>query len=92
MGLGKTLTSLAVIWAFVRNGACKAVVVCPSSLIDNWLKEIKMWMGTKLANILCIKSGIDAAVPVSNFTTGHYSKFPLLVVSYEVSNLLYDDT
>ena len=40
MGLGKTLTSIAVIWTFVKVVGCKAVVACPSSLVDNWEKEV----------------------------------------------------
>ena len=55
MGLGKTLTSIAVLWAFVRRGGCKGVIVCPSSLIDNWEKEIKKWLGVKL-KALCVRS------------------------------------
>ena len=55
MGLGKTLTAISVLWAFVRNGRCKGIIVCPSSLVDNWEKEIKKWMGVKL-KALCVRS------------------------------------
>eukprot|EP01035_Chromulina_nebulosa_P019658 gene19658-25573_t len=46
MGLGKTLVAISVIWAYIGSirrfqvGASpKAIVVCPSSLINNWEKE-----------------------------------------------------
>ena len=55
MGLGKTLTAISVLWSFVRRGGCKGVIVCPSSLVDNWEKEIKKWMGVKL-KALCVRS------------------------------------
>lgn len=38
MGLGKTLTSISVIWAYIRRDRCKCLVVCPSGLIYNWNK------------------------------------------------------
>jgi SNF2 family DNA or RNA helicase len=39
-GLGKTLTAISVLWACVKGGRAKGVVVCPSSLVDNWEKEV----------------------------------------------------
>jgi len=47
MGLGKTLTSLCVMWKILQNERCKAVIVCPSSLIDNWEKEVSWDFGDK---------------------------------------------
>lgn len=40
MGLGKTLTSIAVLWAYVKGRRGKGIIVCPSSLVDNWRKEV----------------------------------------------------
>jgi DNA repair and recombination RAD54-like protein len=88
MGLGKTLTSISVLWAFVRKGVCKGVVVCPSSLVANWQKEISKWLGTKMTP-LCVKSslGADAVKAIINtFACGHLSGIaPALIVSYEVT-------
>lgn len=61
MGLGKTLTAISVLWSFVRRGGCKGVIVCPSSLVDNWEKEIKKWMGVKL-KALCVRSTAGTGV------------------------------
>ncbi len=39
MGLGKTITSIAVISAMSKYElGCKSLIVCPSSLVDNWKK------------------------------------------------------
>eukprot|EP01041_Mallomonas_annulata_P010825 gene10825-22578_t len=70
MGLGKTLTAIAVLWSFVRNGRGKAVIVCPSSLVDNWEKEIKKWMSVKLKPV-CARSGPSADEAVDTFRVSH---------------------
>ncbi len=44
MGMGKTLTSLAVLWALIRYGNSKGIIVCPSGLVNNWSIEIKKWI------------------------------------------------
>ena len=46
MGVGKTLTAIATVWAFVRTKTQrKCLIITPSSLVDNWIKEIKHWLG-----------------------------------------------
>jgi SNF2-related domain len=65
MGLGKTLTAISVLWSFVRRGGCKGVIVCPSSLVDNWEKEIKKWMGVKL-KALCVRSSTGTGMSLSS--------------------------
>jgi SNF2 family DNA or RNA helicase len=49
VGTGKTLTALSVLWALCRNGKGKGLVVCPSSLVENWRKEISRWFPKNLA-------------------------------------------
>jgi SNF2-related domain len=53
MGLGKTLQGVALIWTLLTSGhealggvpVCKrAMVVCPTSLVDNWNGEFKRWL------------------------------------------------
>lgn len=44
MGLGKTLETIAFLLSEKEdNGSCKALVVCPSSLVLNWENEFKRW-------------------------------------------------
>jgi DNA repair and recombination RAD54-like protein len=83
MGVGKTLTSIATIWAFVRRGGRKCLVICPSSLVDNWLKEVKHWLGTKLKP-LALRPGADAAAVINTFAISMASLYPVMILSYEV--------
>lgn len=84
MGVGKTLTAISVVWAFVRKGGRKALIVCPSSLVDNWIKEIKHWLGTKLKP-LTLKAGADAGALINTFAISMATLYPVMVLSYEVS-------
>ena len=98
MGLGKTLTSIAVIWAYISQSTFtqsqRAIVVCPSSLIDNWEKECKKWIGPSLKP-LCVRSGSinnsnSNAIKNSKgskeiITTFQYSNAAsILIISYEM--------
>ena len=89
MGVGKTLTAIATIWAFVRGRGAnrKALVICPSSLVDNWVKEIKHWLGTKVKPLV-IRSGGDASSIINTFAISLSSLYPLMVLSYEVLNIM----
>ena len=59
-GLGKSIQAIALIWTCLRQGptgnpvARKAVVVCPSSLVGNWAKEIDKWLKGALK---CVQLG-----------------------------------
>lgn len=53
MGLGKTLQGVALIWTLLQAGhealggnpVCKrAMIVCPTSLVNNWDGECKKWL------------------------------------------------
>lgn len=63
MGLGKTFVSLAALYAVVRHSSSqaqqgsRAVIVCPSALIDNWTREVKRWIGDFLLKPLVVRSG-----------------------------------
>ena len=62
----------------------KAVVVCPSSLVDNWVKEIKKWLHITADNLLYVNPGNDAKAIINTFSISSINKYPLLVISYEV--------
>lgn len=50
MGLGKTVQAIAVMTALKNKGAKKFLVVCPASVIENWVREVR-----KHSDLMCIK-------------------------------------
>ncbi|CAI5503017.1 unnamed protein product [Closterium sp. Naga37s-1] len=69
MGLGKTLQVIALIWTLLKQARVllsphcigrpflrKAVVVCPSSLVDNWGAEFRKWLGTERLKAMVVNS------------------------------------
>lgn len=70
---GKTLTSIAVLNALVSTGQRKGIIVCPASLVDNWEKEIKKWLGVKMKPV-CVRSGKLADSSIDLFQVGHTSQ------------------
>ncbi|KAK5051571.1 hypothetical protein LTR84_003223 [Exophiala bonariae] len=60
MGLGKTLTTIALLWTLLRQNPIhkkspvvkKALIVCPVSLIRNWKREFKKWLGLDRLGVL----------------------------------------
>jgi DNA repair and recombination protein RAD54B len=55
MGLGKTLQTIALLWTLMKQNPIdgagpvvkKALIVCPVTLINNWRKEIRKWLGER---------------------------------------------
>ena len=67
MGLGKTLQCIALTWTLLKQGGelggaaiKKAVVVAPSSLVSNWDKEFRKWLGVERIRTLLIHPKLDA--------------------------------
>jgi DNA repair and recombination RAD54-like protein len=91
MGTGKSLTALAALWCLCRHGKGKAVIVCPSTLVDNWRAEVKKWFPKTLdrtslfingSNRSAGAKGTDSVVEA--FATAHPAMRPLLVLSYDM--------
>jgi DNA repair and recombination protein RAD54B len=89
MGLGKSLQAIALLWTLLKQGPTgqptirKAIVVCPNTLIDNWVKEVKRWLGPERLRSLTLgdtKSKVQAAQVLKDFTADVH---PLLIISYE---------
>ena len=59
-GLGKTLSTLALIWTLLKQGPTgsptvrKVLVVVPSSLVGGWYKEVKKWFGLERMHAMVI--------------------------------------
>jgi SNF2 family DNA or RNA helicase len=90
MGLGKTLTTLAVVWTMIQAQQSKAVIVTPSSLVDNWQKEISKWFSFRLQPLVVKASnnsssgGNEATALINTFSISPVKRYPLLIISYEV--------
>ncbi|OAE22692.1 hypothetical protein AXG93_2675s1260 [Marchantia polymorpha subsp. ruderalis] len=91
MGLGKTLQVIALIWTLLHQGpkgrpaVRRVLVICPSSLVENWGKEVRKWLGSERLNALIIHSGTpakDVKQSISKFQIGKLA--PVLVTSYEL--------
>lgn len=60
MGLGKTLQCIALMWTLLRQGPQgkklidKCIIVCPSSLVNNWANELVKWLGPNVLTPLAI--------------------------------------
>lgn len=50
MGLGKTVQAIAAMTALKNEGAKKFLVVCPASVLENWVREVR-----KHSDLTCIK-------------------------------------
>ncbi|EPS60250.1 hypothetical protein M569_14554, partial [Genlisea aurea] len=89
MGLGKTLQSITLLYTLLRQGfngkpmVKKAIVVTPTSLVNNWEAEIRKWTGEKVKLVaLCESTREDVIRCIGNFTSS-CSSLQVLIVSYE---------
>uniref|UniRef100_A0AC34GLH4 Helicase ATP-binding domain-containing protein n=1 Tax=Panagrolaimus sp. ES5 TaxID=591445 RepID=A0AC34GLH4_9BILA len=96
MGLGKTLQCITLMWTLLRQGPNaipeinKAIIVCPSSLVKNWDKEIVKWLAGR-CNSQAIDSGKkeDIIQKLTAFMdqVGARSATPVIIISYETFRL-----
>ncbi|KAI4275497.1 MAG: hypothetical protein LQ337_003180 [Flavoplaca oasis] len=85
MGLGKTLQTIALLWTLLKQSPYehgtsvikKALIICPATLINNWRKEIRKWLGLDRIGVLVA----DAKTRISHFT--HGKSYNVMIVSYE---------
>ncbi|KAL5714185.1 DNA-dependent ATPase protein rad54 [Ranunculus cassubicifolius] len=89
MGLGKTLQSITLLYTLLRQGfdgepmVKKAIIVTPTSLVNNWESEIKKWVGDRVQLVaLCESTRSDVVSGIDSFTRPR-SPFKVLIVSYE---------
>ena len=78
MGLGKTLQVISVL-ASNKNNDIPSIVVCPSSLVLNWKKEIEKWSNNRLKTLII--SG-DASARKNLINT--YLDYDVLITSYDL--------
>ncbi|QLG74843.1 hypothetical protein HG535_0H01700 [Zygotorulaspora mrakii] len=100
MGLGKTLQCIALMWTLLRQGPQgkklidKCIIVCPSSLVNNWANELIKWLGPNTLSPLAIdgkksslvnggNSSVSMAIKNWGQSRGRNIVKPVLIISYE---------
>lgn len=100
MGLGKTLQCITLMWTLLKQGPQgksmidKCIIVCPSSLVNNWANELVKWLGPGTISPLAIDGkksslslmGNDSVAQAINQwgkARGRNIVKPVLIISYE---------
>lgn len=86
MGLGKTLQTIALIWTLLKQNPIyedppvvkKALIVCPVTLINNWRKEFRKWLGTDRLGVYVFD---DSKKRITDFTKGR--QYNVMIIGYE---------
>ncbi|KAL8823147.1 MAG: hypothetical protein Q9191_006130 [Dirinaria sp. TL-2023a] len=86
MGLGKTLQTIALLWTLLKQNPVhedspvikKALIVCPVTLINNWRKEFRKWLGAERIGVFVAD---DNKKRLTDFTMGR--SYNVMVIGYE---------
>jgi DNA repair and recombination protein RAD54B len=86
-GLGKTLTTLSLLWTLLKQGpggrpaVGKALIVTPSSLTRNWAEEARKWLGNERLPTMVLEAGAGGAQQAAEFRHGAVAR--VCITSYE---------
>ncbi len=94
MGLGKTLQTIALLWTLLKQNPTygspptirKALIVCPVTLISNWRKEFRKWLGPERLGVF-VADGSKSRI--TDFTMG--KSYNVMIVGYERLRTIEDD-
>ncbi|KAL6720434.1 helicase [Lecanora helva] len=94
MGLGKTLQTITLLWTLLKQNPVyedppvinKALVVCPVSLINNWRKEFRKWLGNVHLGVYMFD---DNKKRISDFTKG--KQYRVMIIGYEKLRTVVED-
>lgn len=79
MGLGKSLQTIAAIGALLRSGeVSSALVVCPKTLVFNWLREFNRWDPGLAVNVLLPRKTTANEIWKTRFGRSH-----IVITSYD---------
>lgn len=86
MGLGKTLQTIALLWTLLKQTPVyedppiikKALIVCPVTLINNWRKEFRRWLGSERIGVF-VADGTNTRI--TDFTMG--KSYNIIIIGYE---------
>ena len=93
MGLGKTLQTIALLWTLLKQNPIhgdppvikKALIVCPVTLINNWRKEFRKWLGNERIGVFVYD---DKRKRLTDFTKG--KAYSIMIVGYEKLRTVQD--
>lgn len=94
MGLGKTLQTIALIWTLLKQNPIygeapvikKALIVCPVTLINNWKKEFRKWLGNDRLGVLVAEG---TKTRMSDFTKG--KNYSVMIIGYERLRTVHEE-
>ena len=98
MGLGKTLQTIALLWTLLKqNPICedshdvppvikKALIVCPVTLINNWRKEFRKWLGADRIGVYVFDGNKKR---ITDFTKGR--SYQVMIIGYEKLRTVAED-
>lgn len=94
MGLGKTLQTIALLWTLLKQNPIyradpvvkKALIVCPVTLIGNWRKEFRKWLGDHRIGVY-VADGTKTRL--TDFTLG--STYQVMIIGYERLRTVAED-
>ncbi|KAL9090232.1 MAG: hypothetical protein Q9159_002132 [Coniocarpon cinnabarinum] len=86
MGLGKTLQVITLIWTLLKQNPIhgdppvikKVVIVCPATVIKNWKKEFRKWLGESRVGVFVLDG---PKTRLKDFTHGR--AYNVMIVGYE---------
>ncbi|WFD28437.1 helicase [Malassezia nana] len=89
MGLGKTLQTITLIMTLLRQSCYfssvssgtveKVLIVCPLTLVVNWKREFRKWVGRSSVGLLAVEG--DGRSEVERFVSGR--QYQVLILGYE---------
>ncbi|KAM3423360.1 hypothetical protein BST61_g796 [Cercospora zeina] len=86
MGLGKTLQTIALLWTLLKQNPIfeeppvikKALIVCPVTLVKNWKKEFRKWLGNDRVGVYMVE---NQKMRLTDFTKGR--AYQVMIIGYE---------
>ncbi|KAK4545281.1 hypothetical protein LTR36_003461 [Oleoguttula mirabilis] len=94
MGLGKTLQTIALLWTLLKQNPVyqdapvikKALIVCPVTLIENWRKEFRKWLGAERVGVFVAENN---KTRLTDFTMG--KSYSVMIIGYEKLRMVQAD-
>ncbi|KAI3655066.1 hypothetical protein MP228_000446 [Amoeboaphelidium protococcarum] len=94
MGLGKTLQTICLVQTLLKQTpfygqspiAKRVLIVCPATLVKNWQKEFKKWLGDERIKVFVADGGSQQSTKaedlVKDFVIGERI-YPVMITNYE---------